>query len=277
MQNELILYAIERTLYRLSISPYSDHFIIKGGIYLYALFDQNYSRSTKDIDLLAENISNDLEFIQKVFIDIFSIECDDAIKFDLSSIKVKAITEFKQYHGINVIADAYLDKTTMQISIDIGFDDIIFPNKVLINYPVLLNMSNPSLYSYSIYSVIAEKFEATVSLGMLNSRYKDFYDIYCLSKKIDLDGKQLTEAVKLTFSHRKTSIEQIEAFTDDFIYSPVNINRWQSFIKSKHIFSYIPFEDTINQCKKLLIPIVDSILLSDEFNKVWIACDSRWT
>ncbi len=240
------------------------------------MFDQNYSRSTKDIDLLAENISNDLDFIQKIFIDIFSIECDDAIKFDLSSIKVKAITEFKQYHGINVITDAYLDKTTMQISIDIGFDDIIFPNKVLMNYPVLLNMNNLSLYSYSIYSVIAEKSEAIVSLGMFNSRYKDFYDIYCISRKFDLDSNQLANAVKLTFNHRKTSFEQIEAFTDDFIYSPVNINRWQAFIKSKHILSFVSFEDTISQCKKLLLPIVESILLSANFNKVWSFVDSMW-
>lgn len=98
MQDELVTYGLERTIYRLSVSNYAERFTLKGGIFLYALFDGNYARVTMDIDLLAQQISNDAEKMKKVFHDIFSIECDDALRFDLDSLKVIYITEFKEYH-----------------------------------------------------------------------------------------------------------------------------------------------------------------------------------
>ena len=119
MQNELILYGLERAIYRLSISKYADRFTLKGGIFLYALFDRNFPRATQDIDLLVNRISNEANNLKNIFEDIFSIECDDALYYDLSSLNVKNITEFKEYHGINVSIIAFLDRTSIPISIDI--------------------------------------------------------------------------------------------------------------------------------------------------------------
>lgn len=102
MQDELVTYGLERTIYRLSISKYVERFTLKGGIFLYALFDGNFARATMDIDLLAQRISNDAEEMKSVFQDIFSVECDDALRFDLNSLEVSYITEFKEYHGVNV-------------------------------------------------------------------------------------------------------------------------------------------------------------------------------
>lgn len=130
-----------------------------------------------DIDLLAQRISNDAETMKKVFHDIFSIECDDALIFDLDSLDVINITEFKDYHGVNVSIMGYLDRTRVPVSVDIGFGDVVYPGRMRMNFPVLLNMEAPEVYAYSIYSVIAEKFEAFVSLGLANGRYKDFHDI----------------------------------------------------------------------------------------------------
>ena len=178
MQELLIMYCLERTLYRLSISKYADKFTLKGGVLLYALFDGNYARTTADIDLLAEKMSNDVLNMYNVFKEILSVKTDDPIRYDLESLEVEIITENKKYHGLNVSLLAYLDKTQINISIDIGFDDIIYPSKVKMDYPVILNDYYPSIYVYSIYSCIAEKFEAIVSLGYDNSRLKDFYDIY---------------------------------------------------------------------------------------------------
>ena len=120
MQDKLVTYGLERTIYRLSISNYVERFTLKGGIFLYALFDGEYARATTDIDLLAQRIPNDVEEMKRVFKDIFSIECDDALRFDLDTLEVISITEFKEYHGVNVSIIGYLDRTKVPVSIDIG-------------------------------------------------------------------------------------------------------------------------------------------------------------
>ena len=113
MQDKLVTYGLERTIYRLSVSNYVERFTLKGGIFLYALFNGEYARATMDIDLLAQRIPNDAEEMKKVFNDIFSIECDDALRFDLNTLEVINITEFKEYHGVNVSIMGYLDRMSM--------------------------------------------------------------------------------------------------------------------------------------------------------------------
>ena len=207
MQDKIVMYGLERTIYRLSISKYAERFTLKGGIFLYALFNGDYTRATTDIDLLAQCISNDVEEMEKVFKEIFSIKCDDALHFDLNTLDIIYITEFKEYHGVNVSVLGYLDKTKVPISIDIGFGDIVYPERMKMDFPVLLDMDIPKVYAYSINSVVAEKFEAFVSLGLANSRYKDFYDVYILADRYNFDGTELMNAIKETFNHRGTSFE----------------------------------------------------------------------
>lgn len=276
MQDELVTYGLERTIYRLSVSNYAERFTLKGGIFLYALFDGNYARATMDIDLLAQQISNDAEKMKKVFHDIFSIECDDALRFDLDSLKVIYITEFKEYHGVNVSIMGYLDRTKVPVFIDIGFGDIIYPQRIQMFFPVLLDMDSPKVYAYSIYSVIAEKFEAFVSLGLANGRYKDFYDIYVLTEKYDLNGKELQNAILETFIHRKTGFDDIVAFENDFTEDISRQERWNSFIKRKKAMMKIEFTQAIEQVKKLLMPIVESIEKNEDFNYNWDKDRKEW-
>ena len=275
-QDLLIAYGLERTIYRISISKYKERFVLKGGIFLYALSEGDYSRVTVDIDLLAQYISNDVKSMKEVFFDIFSIECDDALRYDLDSLKVKAITEFKEYHGVNVAINAYLDKTLIPIAIDIGFNDVIYPEKVEMDFPVLLNNEVPKIYAYSIYTAIAEKFEAFVSLGLANSRYKDFYDIYTLAKTYDLDGNILKNAIVETFNHRKTTLDNIVAFNDDFVNNPINIQRWNSFNKNKKVLNVISLKETLDFIKILFMPIVESIEKNEEFDKNWSKDKNIW-
>ncbi|MGB4438364.1 MAG: nucleotidyl transferase AbiEii/AbiGii toxin family protein [Sedimentibacter sp.] len=162
LQEELTAYVLERTIYRISISDYVDKFTLKGGIFLYALFEGNFTRVTTDIDLLAQMISNETDNIKRIFDEIFSIEVDDALRYDLKSLDVHTITEFKKYPGVNVSITVYLDKSRIQVSIDIGFGDVIYPERVLMDFPVLLDMETPRIYVYSIASVVAEKLEAIV-------------------------------------------------------------------------------------------------------------------
>lgn len=277
MQDELVTYGLERTIFRLSISEYAERFTLKGGIFLYALFDGNYARATIDIDLLAQHISNDAEEIKKVFHNIFSIECDDALQFDLDSLSVVNITEFKEYHGVNVSIMGYLNRTRVPVSIDIGFGDVIYPERMRMNFPVLLDMEAPEIYAYSIYSVIAEKFEAFVSLGRSNGRYKEFYDIYVLSASYNLDGSELKNAIIETFTHRETGFNDIVAFETDFTEDSVRQGRWRAFIMKKKAMMKVEFAEVIEQSKKLLMPIVKAIEQNQEFNHQWDKNRRDWS
>lgn len=207
VQDVFTVYILERVLYRISVSEYADNFTLKGGILLYGLYTDEFSRSTTDIDLLADHISNDVENLKSVFKDILSIKVDDPIRFDLDSVDVKSITEFKEYHGVRVTATSYLDRTRIRIGIDIGFGDVVFPSRKKMNYPTLLNDDSPEMYAYSVYSIIAEKMEAIVSLGVINTRYKDFYDLCTISEREDIDGSILKESLIETFHNRHTTFD----------------------------------------------------------------------
>ena len=276
MQEKLVTYAIERTIYRLSISPYNERFTLKGGIFLYALFDKQFSRVTRDIDLLGQYISNDINEISNVFRKIFSISCDDALMFDLNSLSVDSITEFKEYHGVNVNIIAFLDRTKIPVSIDVGFGDIVYPNRIKMEFPSLLSMEEPIVYAYSLYSAIAEKFEAIVSLGYINSRYKDYYDIYVLASEFNLSGELLKEAVVETFSHRNTGFKDMVVFEKTFINDSLRESRWNAFIKKKKAMINLTFKETMSTIEILLEPIVDSINNNTEFLLNWDSLNKKW-
>lgn len=276
LQDKLVIFGLERTIYRISVSEYAEKFTLKGGIFLYALFDGTYARATKDIDFLAQYMPNDADAMMEVFQNIFSIQCDDAIVFDVASLKVINITEFKKYRGVNVSIMSYLDRTRVPVSIDIGFGDIVYPDRTKMKFPVLLDMKVPEVYAYSIYSVIAEKFEAIVSLGLANSRYKDFYDIYVLACAYTLDGSKLKNAIAETFTYRGTDFDDIIVFEPGFAEDKIRQNRWNAFIKKKKAMIHVDFIKTINLIKILLEPLVVSINDATPFERVWSKETKRW-
>ena len=275
-QEELTAYALERTIYRISISKYADKFTLKGGIFLYALFNGNFTRATTDIDLLAGSISNEIDTIKAVFEEIFSIQVDDAINYDFNSFEVQLITEFKEYHGVNVSVFAYLDRSRIPVSIDIGFGDIVYPDRVLMDFPVLLDMDVPKIYAYSLASVVAEKFEAIVSLGYANSRYKDFYDIYILSNKFDFDGEALCLAIRETFRHRETTLDDIAVFEAGFSEDKTRITRWRSFVKKKRAMIHVDFSEAIEGVRIFLSPIVEILRNDETFSGEWDPDERSW-
>ncbi len=276
MQEKLLLYGLERTIYRISVSKYAEQFTLKGGIFLYALFDGNYARATADIDLLAKHLSNDIEEMRRIFQDIFSIPCDDALSFALDTLRVTNITEFKEYHGVNISIIGFLDKTRVPVSIDVGFGDIVRPDRVRMDFPVLLDMAAPQVYAYSVYSVIAEKFEAMASLGIVNGRYKDFYDIYILATHYDLDGNTLKTAVKETFFHRQTTFENIVALDLTFVKDTIHQSRWKAFIRKKNALVQVDFETVMALLRTLLIPVAEANREGVPFCAVWNAKAAQW-
>ena len=276
MLEMLVAYGLERTIYRISVSRYADHFTLKGGIFLYAILGGDFARATTDIDLLAERTANDVEAMKQVFAEVFSLDVDDPIHFDMNTLSVTAITEFKEYHGVNVSIQGLLDRTCIPISIDIGFGDVVYPERVRLEFPVVLGDESPVIYAYSIASCVAEKFEAIVSLGEDNSRFKDFYDLYVLSQKYDFNGAELREAVKETFAHRKTTLDSIVAFEPGFSEEPIRISRWNAFVKKKKAMLTVPLEEVIQTLQGFLSPIVESIEGESEFRLDWTHEKQKW-
>ncbi len=264
-QQALVYYGLERTIYRISVSPYTDHFILKGGIFLYAISDRNYERATTDIDLLARQISNSADEMKDVFTDIFAQDEDDALSFDLDSISVEIIAEFKDYHGLHISTVAYLDRTRIPIGIDIGFGDVIYPDVTEMEFPVILGMDAPKLNVYSLESSIAEKLEAIVKNGFLNSRYKDFYDIYVLSKKYSFNYDKLHNAVIETFRNRKTLMTMDSvAFSDEFINDAIHKTRWNSFLKKKKALISVSINDVMAWIKVFAQPLLSETIIPGE-------------
>lgn len=256
-QEALVYYGLERMLYRISVSPYASHFVLKGGIFLYAIFDRKYERATTDVDLLARRISNSVEEMTAVFRDIFAQDTDDALVFDLDSITAEDITEFKEYHGLHISAFAYFDRTKIPIGIDIGFGDVIYPDAVEMEFPVILDMEAPTVNAYSLESSIAEKLEAIIKNGFLNSRYKDFYDIYVLSEKYPFNYEELNKAVTETFTNRKTPITMdTAAFSNEFLGASMHQTRWNSFLKKKKALIPVSMNDAMTRIKIFVTPLL---------------------
>lgn len=271
-QEALVYYGLERTIYRISISKFAEHFILKGGIFLYAIFDRKYERITTDVDLLARKISNGREEMKQIFTDIFSQDTDDALVFDTNSINVEDITEFKEYHGLHISIVAYLDHTKIPVGIDIGFGDVIYPDAVEMDFPVMLDMDSPKINAYSLESSIAEKLEAIIHNGYFNSRYKDFYDIYVLARKYEFDYEKLRNAIIETFEYRKTpmTMESV-AFGDEFLNDSLHLTRWNAFLKKKKAIVQVSLQDVIMLIRKFIYP-----LFYEEDVKKWDPFKCKW-
>ncbi|MPM30417.1 hypothetical protein SDC9_76966 [bioreactor metagenome] len=275
-QDVLILYGIERMVYRISISKYVDSFTLKGGIFLYALYDKNFARSTADVDLLAHHISNDFESMRSIFGEILAYEADDGLDFDATTLEFQMISQVKAYHGVRVTVMAYLDRTRIPISLDIGFGDVVYPEREQMVFPTILGTDEPVIFAYSIESVIAEKFEAIVQLGYANSRYKDFYDIYILSKTQSIDGIMLQNAIAETFRQRRTLFQDIVAFTPGYANDRVHSSRWNAFIKRKKAMMLIEFPEAMVKIQEFLLPVVKAIQSEETFSFTWNSTEGEW-
>ncbi len=258
-QEVLTVYALERTIYRISKSDFKENFTLKGGIFLYALYDKNYPRSTTDIDLRADRISSDEKTIKSVFERIFSLQFDDGLEYDLETLVTKQITKQDEYQGINISVTALLGNIKIPVSIDIGFGDIIVPGRMEIDFPVLLDFDIPHIYSYSIESTLAEKFEAIVSLGLANTRFKDFYDIYVILQSKNIDDEVLKQALVQTFSNRNTTFNDIVVFDKNFSSDAERQKRWNAFTKKKTALMQVSFEDVVLTIKNYFEPLINEL------------------
>ncbi len=276
--NLIILYMQERILYRLCQSSYYDKFVLKGGLLLFA-HHGFYGRPTKDIDLLGMNISNDINYIGKVFKEILSQNYRDGLSFSTDTIIIENIAEDAKYPGVRVKVNCLLGNARNIMSIDIGFSDVITPKPLKMQFPCILESEPaPEIYTYTKESIIAEKFHAMIKLGTLNSRMKDFCDIYMLSRKNDFEGAVLFEAIKETFEKRNTGFEKNPmVLSDEFKKNKDKKIQWTAFIKRARLQD-IPsdFEEVLLQVQRFICPVYEKLLAGDDFIKSWNHEQNLW-
>lgn len=200
----LTKYGIERVLYRIAKSKHRGTFILKGAL-LFELWTEQRYRPTRDADFLARG-ENSLEKFARIFREVCETHVeDDGLRFDAATVTAERIAEDADYHGIRVKFAGFLENARIRIQIDLGFGDVITPQPVEREIPSMLDMPTGKLLTYPQESVIAEKFEAMVSLGLANSRMKDFYDLWSLSRDFAVQGLPIADAVKLVSMDTRTA------------------------------------------------------------------------
>ncbi len=260
-QHLIIRYFHERLLYRISVSKYSDKFFLKGGALLYTFSSGEMWRYTMDIDFSLHQMEYDQQKIVETFKDISAIQDEDGVQFNVDSISSRFIRENDIYGGIRIFIETQLDTIQQRLQVDVGFGDSIYPKPIRIYYPVILNdVAIPSIYAYSLETVISEKFHAMIELSEMNSRMKDFYDVYHLLKAENLDQEILEEAIRVTFRQRNTFYqENHELFSTDFASNKNRILAWDAFLKKINHKDSLTFPWVLNEITLVLKPIWELI------------------
>lgn len=265
-------YAMERFLYRLSRSEYKDRLVLKGAL-MFVAWGTPRSRATKDIDLLART-DNSIANLVKVVQDICRIEVEaDGLTFDPALVKGEKIKEDADYEGVRLLFQGRLEQARVHMQIDVGFGDSVTPAPAAIDYPVILDLPAPKLKGYPPETIVAEKFEALVKLGMINTRMKDFYDLWLLSRQFDFDGRTLSKALQATFARRGIALTTSPtAFTPEFHDDAQKQTQWKAFLNRSNLTDAPKkLKDALRSAKELIVPLVDACLAEREFAMLWKA------
>lgn len=277
--SELLQYfAMERFLYRLSKSEYADKFVLKGALMLTA-WNAPLLRPTMDIDLLGR-IGNDIGAMAAIVREICAsrVEPDDGLVFDAATVKAERITEAAEYEGVRIRFRATLDAARIQMQLDVGFGDIVVPAAVATIYPTILDLPAPQLLAYSKETAVAEKFEAMVKLGELNSRMKDFFDIWLLSRSFDFDGSRLREAIEMTFKRRDTALPKSEpiALTPEFSSNSQKETQWAGFIRRMKLRDVPSLSEIVGRLRDFLMPPTRAASEGEHFDLGWSSRQRKW-
>jgi hypothetical protein len=256
--NELLqYYAIERFLYRLGESPHCNQFVLKGAL-VFLAWQAPITRPTRDMDFLGFT-SNSVENLIRIVQEVCNQPVDpDGLIFDPASVHGEIIKEEADYEGVRVSFLGFLGKAQIHMRLDVGFADVVTPEPQALEFPTILDsMSKPCIRAYPPETVVAEKFQAMIALGMINSRMKDFYDIWFMAQSMEFDFHLLREAVLNTLNRRKTDIpkETPTAFANEFADQKQVL--WAVFLKKNQIEDAPKsLVDTIQVLKVFLGPII---------------------
>lgn len=266
----LTRYANERLLYRLTRSQHGNAFLLKGAA-LFTLWTGHAHRATRDMDLLGFGEPN-IERLRAIFTEVISLDTDDdGVVFDDATLKVDPIREDQLYGGIRIVLVARITNAHVRLQIDVGFGDAVTPEAQLVEFPPLLDFPAPQLRAYPKETVVAEKLDAIVQLGLANTRMKDFYDLVALSNLFDFEGQLLVAAISATFARRRTPLptKTPTAFTPEFTGDPTKTVQWTAFVKKAGIQRATDLKSTIELVKLFVEQPLNAATQSQSFPKRW--------
>lgn len=245
----------ERLLYRIGISEYREQFLLKGAM-LFALWYEMPHRPTRDMDLLGFG-PGELFVLERVFREIAQQQVDDGLMF-AETVKAEEIRKEANYAGARVTLLATLEQARIQLQVDIGFGDPVTPAAEQIDYPVLLeDLGSPRMGAYPVYTVIAEKLQVIVSLGMVNSRLKDYFDLQVLLEREQLDELVLAQAVRRTFAVRSTPLPQQVplGLSSEFGDDQGKQGQWRAFLERNDV-PEVSLSSVVAQIREGLMPVL---------------------
>lgn len=225
----LVSYGLERLIYRLSVSEHRDNFVLKGGM-LVTLWTKDTGRFTRDADFLGLETADE-DSLRQAFAEILAIECNDGLVFDTARLSANSIREDQIYGGVRLRTQAMLGNARIPIIVDIGFGDAISNPSFEIEYPSLLDLPSAKIRAYSPETVMAEKMQALVALGVANGRMKDYYDLRMIPRKTVINHDVLKNAVQATFSRRNTEIPEARpvGLTEAFYLDTERERQWVAY------------------------------------------------
>lgn len=270
--DELLQYfGLERFLYRISVSEYKERFVLKGALML-RVWEAPLSRPTRDIDLLGR-LDNSVANLEEVVRQICLLNIgEDGIVFDSKTVKGSRIKEDADYEGVRVKFTGFLDRTRIPMQIDVGFGDVVYPSPIEQEYPGLLDFGPPKLKMYPRESVVSENFEAIVFLGRINSRIKDFFDIWLLARNFHFNGRDLSSAISKTFAYRKTAIDPNPiGLSDSFVEDVSTKTKYRAFLR-KGLNDIAPddLSVVVATIRRFLLPVAKALANGEIFEKRWI-------
>ena len=267
----LVRYGVERLLYRLSISPYSKRFNLKGASLFLVWRGQNF-RVTRDVDLLYFG-TQDSDHMEVLFREVCGLECpEDGILFSPETVKVSTIRDDQEYSGLRITLNGSLHGARVPIQVDVGFGDVVTPNPEPIRFPTLLEGPAPEMLAYPRYTMVAEKLEALVRLGIASSRMKDIYDLSLLSKLFVFEGGIMLDGVIKTFNRRKTDFPDgvPMALSEMFAKDRIKKEQWTAFIRRANPeMAQKDLQKAVAEVAVFLLPILESARSGGLFDKRW--------
>ncbi len=267
----LTRYALERLLFRLSQSAYAQRFVLKGAM-LFMLWSTRSHRPTRDLDLLAYGDPSD-KGLAYAFGEICRIDAPaDGLRFDAENLRVSVIREDQEYEGRRVEMTAYLGKSRIKVQVDVGFGDAITPEPAEAEYPTLLDLPAPRIRVYPRETVVTEKLQAMVMLGMVNSRMKDFYDLLIMSREFMFAGDALVAAITATFDRRRTALpsEVPRVLSAEFGRNDDKLTQWNAFLRRSRLDAPAgDFAEVVEEIARFLLPPLHAASTGRPFTLVW--------
>ena len=270
-QSLLTHYGLERFLCRLSQSPMKEKFILKGGLLLVGM-GLPLARTTRDIDFLGL-MPGDIESVGRFIREIGSVALNDGLIYEFDDLSIESMSDDAEYPGIRLKFDAWLGKARIPMQIDVGFGDVMVPAAHEMTFPTLLDMEPPIVMAYSVETIVAEKFEAALDLADLNSRMKDFYDIWMLGHAYPFHGSTLQEAIIATCHRRGTPLNsQAQIFSKEFSGKSDKRIQWTTFLRKAQIPDITDdFSIIMEGILTFLYPISEASEKDKRFEKEWPA------